>query len=288
MKKLLFVVCALCVLCVVVFAFVSLKKEKIKIYLHKEDRCITMDFEKYITCVLASEMGAGFHEEALKAQAVAARTYTLSKLLNEDTSHKDGAGVCTNSAHCQAYKSYDRIPPNERKVFEKAVKDTKGEKITYQGKPIRALFHAASCGKTENSRDVFGGDFPYLTAVESCGDNLCPNYETTAVFSKKELEKIFNLKPYKKTIGNIKRSDSGRVLKIVMGGKEFKGTEVRSKLNLRSTCFNIEEKQDKVIFYVKGYGHGVGLSQWGANDMATKGKTYKEILAHYYQNTMVE
>ena len=280
-------ICLLAVLMAVAFALCPFKKDKIKIYLHQEDKCMTMDFEKYIAGVLSAEMGVGFHEEALKAQAVAARTYTLSKLKNEESRHKGGAPLCTNSAHCQAYRDIETICEKEREVFENAVKQTKGKIITYNGAPIRALFHAASCGKTENSRDVFGGDFPYLTSVESYGDNLCPNYETTVTFSKKELGKILNVNP-RCFVENIQRSEGGGVLKINLGGKEFKGTEVRGKLNLRSTCFNIEGKGSEVLFTVKGYGHGVGMSQWGANAMAQNGKNYKEILTHYYKNTRVE
>ena len=263
-----------------VFAFFLFfpRKEKINVYFHNENKVKTMELEKYLQGVLAAEMSEGFHIEALKAQAVAARTYTVNKI-NANV-HKGGADICTDSAHCQAYsENYDK-----NGKIQKAVKETKGEIATYGGVPISAVFHSASCGFTENSLDVWGGELPYLKSVES-DDSLCPDYITQVNFKKEELLSLLGIDEFS---WEITRSESGRVKEIVLGGCTFKGTEIRNRLNLRSTCFYIEERKENIIFTVKGYGHGVGMSQWGAEAMAREGKNYKKILKHYYKGIKIE
>lgn len=277
MKKALLIIFILILLFPAVLLFLP-RKEKINVYFHKENVVKTMSLEKYLQGVLSAEMSEGFHIEALKAQAVAARTYTISKL--NAGLHKGGAGICTDSTHCQAYN--ENYTKNSK--IQEAVKDTKGEIATYGGVPVRAVFHSASCGFTENSADVWGGELPYLKSVES-DDSLCPDYITTVVFKKDELKDLLEIDNLS---WEIARSESGRVKEIVFGGCTFKGTEIRNKLNLRSTCFRIEEKDENMIFTVKGYGHGVGMSQWGAEAMARDGKGYKKILRHYYQNIKIE
>lgn len=276
MKKFLCLILIFVILIFVISLFLP-RKEKIKVYFHNENKVKTMDLEKYLQGVLAAEMSEGFHIEALKAQAVAARTYTVSKL-NANV-HKGGADICTDSSHCQAYS--ENFSKNGK--IEKAVKETKGKIATYGGVPIRAVFHSASCGFTENSLDVWGGELPYLKSVKS-DDSLCPQYITTVVFKKDELMDLLDID---KLSWEISRSKSGRVKEITIGGCTFKGTEIRNKLSLRSTCFNIEEKDENIIFTVKGYGHGVGMSQWGAEAMAREGKDYKKILKHYYQGIKI-
>ena len=277
MKKIILIIFIFIVLFPLVILFLP-RKEKINVYFHRENVVKTMALEKYLQGVLSAEMSEGFHIEALKAQAVAARTYTIAKM--NGSLHKGGADICTDSAHCQAYN--ENYVKNSK--IEKAVKDTKGEVATYGGVPIRAVFHSASCGFTENSKDVWGGELPYLKSVES-DDSLCPDYITTATFKKDELMDLIGTDTLS---WEITRSESGRVKEITFGGHTFKGTEIRNRLNLRSTCFDIEEKDENIIFTVKGYGHGVGMSQWGAEAMARDGKGYKKILKHYYKNIKIE
>lgn len=276
-----------CVLIIILFSCrFLLRSEKIKVYNHVDDKVIQMDFEQYIMHVLAAEMGTSFEIEALKAQAVAARTYTVQKIASgwNDPYHK-GADICTDSSHCQAYKDLNGLSGDFQKI-RSAVDSTSGEIIMYNNEPIRAVFHSASHGWTERSADVWVEDLPYLQSVESPWDSLCPDYIYETSFSKDEICSLLDTD--NTSIEKITRSSAGGIMNIVIGGKEMKGTEVRSKLNLRSTCFTVTENGNDVIFRTEGYGHGLGLSQWGAQGMAKEGASYKDILVHYYNGTTIK
>ncbi len=271
----------------------------INVYLHDEKKVVTLDLEEYILRVVAAEMPAGYEPEALKAQACAARTYSVNRLQNGGCSRSEGAGVCTSSAHCQAYISPEKMKKNWGGKYEekynkikKAVEDTRGMIIVYKGKPISALYHSTSGGYTENSEDVFASAKPYLRAVKSEGEEpYAPRFHGQVKVSySKFADKI---KSYSKgaeitedniktCISDIKRSGTGRVETIKIGGKMFTGRDIRKIFGLNSTNFKISCEGGRVVFDTIGFGHGVGLSQTGANAMAKNGAGYAEILKHYY------
>lgn len=277
---------------------------KIKVYIKDQDKVEEMLLENYVKGVVAAEMPVEFEMEALKAQAVAARTYALGRMLNlytkKDDVHK-GAQVCTDSKHCQAWidkaeriKKWSSVSAERYwEKIEAAVKETENIIIFYDNKPINPLFHANGGGKTENCEDVWEGTVvPYLKSVKSDGDEEDAGY--TAVTAFKEDDIIGRLKTEYPDIeldeddllsnfSVLELSDGGRVKKIKVGNIELKGTDLRTLLNLRSTNFKIEKgKEDEVNITTIGYGHGVGMSQYGANYLAKNGGTFEEILKYYY------
>jgi len=283
--------------------------QPLKIYNYTTSSIMEIDFEEYIVGVLTGEMPASYELEALKAQAVAARSYILSRMeyynSNGTVEEHHGASICTNSQHCKAWLSVEEA--NEKwgsdwseKYLDKlkrAVSETKGEYMTYENQTVKAFFFSSSDGKTENVEDVWGSNLPYLKSVESAGDAESADNESSAEFSKADFIRILKEKnsniqvtdSIKDMIGNITYTDGGNIKTVTLGGIEFKGTEVRSMFNLRSASFNINVSDDNetVIFDVKGYGHGVGMSQYGANFMAKQGKSYTDILTHYYSGVTI-
>ncbi|MBQ7718481.1 MAG: stage II sporulation protein D [Clostridia bacterium] len=256
------------------------------------------NIEDYLFGVLAAEMPASFHPEALKAQAVAARTYIMNKMQNKDADHPD-ADVCTDPTHCKAYLSEteikskfgdDWIAKYSDKIRD-CIAQTAGEIAVYNGEPIEAVFHSTGSGKTENARDVWGGDVPYLVSVDSPGDLNSPNFysEITvskAAFKSKIAEATGN--DCEAYIGDIAYNDTGSVRSIDLGGNVFSGTEVRKIFNLPSTNFTVEDAGDSFVFHTKGKGHGVGMSQYGAEYFAESGMTYKDILKKYYKGIEIQ
>lgn len=257
-------------------------------------KCEEMNIDDYVYHVLCMEMPAYFEDEALKAQAVAIRTYAYKKK-NYGAQGHDGADVCTDSAHCMAFMDdaeakkrwKDNYDVNKKK-YENAVKSTKGKIIIYNNEPISAVFHAISSGKTENSRDVWGGDLPYLVNSESTVDKNVKGYETTVFVSGEDFKEKTGIDYHKGIFKEPVRSSAGGVINIEMDGKFYKGTEIRSMFNLRSSNFETVQEEGGVKFIVYGYGHGVGMSQHGANEYAKQGLNYKDILAHYYRDTAIE
>ncbi len=269
----------------------------ITLYDHKSKMMHKIELEEYLVGVVSAEMPAVFSEEALKAQSVAARTYAMKKI-NSGTDAHPQAELCTDYAHCQAY-----VSPEEQKEkwgsdygknmskIKKSVYSTKGEYLSYNGEVAVAVFHSCSNGITEKASDVWGGDVPYLTNVPSEGDferdDYCSKKEltveefvqTVSQFCGKELSDIEEL------MGDIKYTSGENVASIKLCDIEFSGVDVRKMFGLRSTAFDISFVDDKVIFDVYGNGHGVGMSQYGADSMAKKGKTYALILSHYYPGT---
>lgn len=264
---------------------------------------LEMDLGTYLTGVVRAEMPASFEPEALKAQAVAARTYTLYKLLSGGN-HGEDADICTDHTCCQAYLDEDGARANwgenadawEAKV-EAAVRDTDGEAVLYGGVPILAVFHSSSPGLTRAAGEVWQSDLPYLQAVSSpeAGERV-PNYysrvELTAEELKAKLQAAF---PGADLSGGMESwlrdpaaDGAGSVETLSVGGARVKGAQVRGALGLRSACFTWEVQGDKMVFFVTGYGHGVGLSQYGASAMAAAGADYREILTHYYTGVTVE
>ncbi len=244
-----------------------------------------MDFEQYIMGVVYGEMYARFDIEALKAQAVTARTYAYNKIINGGCKNSD---MCDDINHCQAYKEVDKEHYDK---IKQAVYDTKGEIITFNDEPIIALFHSTSGGKTEDNVNVFGSDLPYLKSVESKNEEDAKNYTSTKTFSTNEIKNKIQ-KAYGKTSGESitveSRYDSGRVEKVNVFGMSLSGKQLRETLGLYSANFEVEKSGDSYTFYVKGYGHGVGLSQVGANAMAQRGSDYKDIIKHYYTGVDIQ
>ena len=267
--------------------------QTILVYNEKTDKITEENLEEYLVGVVAAEMPALYEAEALKAQSVAARSYILSKLGTENPDHK-GATVCTNPAHCKAYISLTEAKKNwGEKNFsqylekiQSAVLDTKGEYISYEGVAAVACFYAVGGGKTENAKDIWGGDTPYLRSVESPGDLSYNNLKSTSSFSYEEAKKILGTSSLE--ICSLSRTEGGSVKTICIGEKEFSGTEIRSLFGLNSANFEAFSDKNGLTFITTGKGHGVGMSQYGANKMAQNGKTYKEILLHYYSGVSIE
>lgn len=261
------------------------------VYVMHQDKneIVSHMLEEYLVGVLAAEMPASFHEEALKAQAVAARTFIYNAMQsNENDTTHPGADICTDSTHCQAWISNADMNAKQGEEWydtyysklKNAVQSTEGEIVTYNNEPIVAVFHSTASGRTENSEDVWGGTYPYLKSVESAGDKESPKFLSTITTDKDEVCRVLGVTEAKAY--DIVRSEGGAVLTINIGGYLFKGSDIRSYFGLNSSNFEIEETENDFIFHVKGCGHGVGLSQYGANAMAKEGKSYRDILTTYY------
>ena len=262
-----------------------------------------MTLGEYLVGVVRAEMPASFAEEALKAQAVAARTYTLYKI-QTGGNHGDTADICTDSTCCQAYIDEDRAranwgdaaAENEAKV-ESAVRDTDGQTILYGGVPILAVFHSSSAGRTRAAGEVWQTDLPYLQPVSSPEDDTgIPNYYSRAEFTPEAFRDAFLAAcPEAQLSGAVENwlknavtDSAGSVETVEVGGVTVRGSRLRSILGLRSACFEWEVQDGKLVFFVTGFGHGVGMSQYGANAMAAGGADYREILTHYYTGVTVE
>lgn len=273
--------------------------QQVKVYIKQNDSVQSMDVSTYLTGVTAAEMPSDFEIEALKAQAVAARTYLVSHINAQVSDEHKGAQICTDSTHCQAWVSEDNFKSVRENANEKwnkirnAVSSTEHEIITYKKQPISAVFFSASSGYTEDAKDVWGKDTPYLRRVKSEGDELSPRYKSEETFTSDEFinkaaEKIEGIDRSKKLYGNIKRSKSGGIITLEICGTEIKGTEFRSIYGLRSTNAELSEENGTVKIEVTGFGHDVGMSQYGANYLAAKGRDYKDILKHYYSGVKIE
>ena len=262
-----------------------------------------MTLERYLTGVVRGEMPASFEMEALRAQAAAERSYVYYQLAaGRKDAHPD-ADFCTDHTCCSAYLSEtaarekwggDFAPWNTR--VEQAVSDTDGQVVLYNGRPILAVFHSSSAGRTAAAGDVWSGDLPYLVSVDSPeGEETVPNYYSTVTFTAAEAkEKLLAAHPELKLSGAPDRwfgaaaeNGSGRVETVSVGGTDIEGTELRRIFGLRSACFTVAADSESVTFRVTGYGHGVGMSQYGANQLAREGKTWQEILEWYYTGATV-
>lgn len=266
------------------------------------DTVLEMDLGEYLVGVVRAEMPASFQPEALKAQAVAARTYTLYKL-QTGGNHGD-ADICTDSTCCQAYIAEERARANwgedadayEKKV-ETAVSETDGQVILYGGVPILAVFHSSSAGLTRAAGEVWLNDLPYLQSVSSPEpSDAIPNYYSRVEFTAEDFrQKLLADFPEADLSGSpegwLKDAEvdsAGSVSTLSVGGVTVKGSRLRTILGLRSACFTWEAEGGNLVFFVTGYGHGVGMSQYGANAMAAEGADYQEILTHYYTGVTVE
>ena len=267
---------------------------KVSVYRSKLDKVEKVPLDDYIVGVVASEMPAKFNEEALKAQALSARTFIV-KRLEQGEKNPEGGDV-TDTVMNQVYLNRDEL----KKVFgadydwkikkvEKAVASTKNEIITYDGQPITASFFSSSNGQTENSEDYWEKSVPYLKSVPSPWDQVAKDYIAKKVLSVESFQKKLDIKLLAKSkVGNvIERTKTNRIGKIAFGDKIMTGREVREKLDLRSTDFTLKREGNDIIITTVGNGHGIGMSQYGANELANQGKTYKEITQYYYQGVQI-
>ena len=255
---------------------------------------VTMD--DYLCNVVSAEMPADYEIEALKAQAIVARTYTVYKIQNKK---HDNADICDDSTCCQAWVSKDdrfaRWEESKREdnwsKIQQGVNETKGKIITYNNQPINAFFHANSGGTTELPVNVWGGSgLPYLQVVQTAGEEGYTQYSSEVVLKQEELinkikEKYEDIQidfNNNEDIKILEYTDSGRVKTIKFGNHELSGVETRTLLGLKSTNFEIIRENEQIKFSVKGYGHGVGMSQTGADTMAKQGSNYEEIIKHFY------
>ncbi|MFY9176583.1 MAG: stage II sporulation protein D [Clostridiales bacterium] len=286
---------------------INYQEPTITLYNHYTKTLESMPMEEYVVGVVAAEMPSAFEMEALKAQAVAARTLAARKLRSKGgsgcTKHK-GADVCSQFNHCQAWipesqqrKNWGDKYEENRKRIQQAVQETRGYIITYEGKPIEVFFYSTSNGKTEDVAEVFSASLPYYKVVESPGEEDAPRYRETFSFTYDEFIRIFRSKYPNSDLSaaNLERqieilswTDSGRVRDLRVGNTRIKATEFRSLYGLNSTDFTFRFDQGKVYIDTTGYGHGVGMSQIGANAMAREGKDYRDILKHYYTGVEIQ
>lgn len=275
------------------------KENQIKVYLSKENEICSLPLETYVAGVVASEMPVSFHQEALSAQAVAARSYALFKshlYSGEGCLTHPGADVCSSPGCCQGY----RDPGGEMyKNAIKAAKDTENLIVTFRNHPIRALYHACSGGHTENAENVFSQALAYLRGVPSPGEEGYERYENRKnmhitdlieAFSDDEGIVFFMDYPLSEQLEILSLSDTGRVQEVRIGMNRVAGAEFRKKTGIDSLYFQMEfdDENESVAFLTRGFGHGVGLSQAGAQAMAESGKTFEEILMHYYSGVEVK
>jgi len=258
----------------------------------KDGQLQNMFLDEYITGVLLAELPGSFHIEAKKAQAVVARTYALRTAENNG---KHPGAVCTDSGCCQGYldpavftdRGGDGIYIEQAR---QAVADTAGLVLTYEGELIEATYFSCSGGKTEDAVAVWGTDVPYLRSVVSPGEEGASVYEDTVIFSVNEFQKALGV-----TIsgdpdtwfGTVDYTEGNGVASMQIGGRQYTGTQLRQKLGLRSTAFTVEVTSQGIRITTKGFGHRVGMSQYGADAMAKSGSTFRQILAHYYPGTVL-
>ena len=278
----------------------------LRVYFADAEEIRLLPLEDYVFGALAAEMPANYAPEALKCQAVAARTRAVAQSHafggNGCVRHPD-CDICTDSACCQAWSSeatldakYGVELPQYWDKASAAVAETAGEILTYDGAPIEAIYFSCSGGSTEAAVAVWGTDVPYLQAVESPGEQDALRYESEAAFPEDELRAILNKAapeakldgPSEGWFGEPFLTEGGGVASVTIGGEDFTGTQLRSLLGLNSTRFTVTCGDGEVVFHVRGFGHRVGMSQYGANAMAKLGFDYRAILQYYYRGAGIE
>lgn len=273
-------------------------EEKVNVFMSKDKKVSTVDLSEYLLGVCLTEMDESYPDEAIKAQAVAAHTlylYRKAENVKKDYDITDNyavdQGYLDESGRKEKYK--DKQAEIETRV-KKLVNEVKNKVIYYKDKPILAVYHDTSGGKTENAKDIWGGDYPYLQSVESVSDLLNPSYSSVVTYTKAEflsrLKSLGGSLPKKSAdfIGKSTTTGSGTVKSIIIGKKSFSGDKIRAAFGLRSANFDLKYENKKFVFTVRGFGHGVGMSQYGAKYMAEKGSGYTEILNWYYKNCEIK
>ena len=272
--------------------FHYMTNEVVRVKDEKTNQITEVPFEEYIKGVLAGEMPASFELEALKAQAVASRSYVMVKMEQNQNNDYDVVNTVSNQVYLTDDELKEKWQDDYTSKINKiktAVLETKGEYLSYNNEVVEALFFSTSTGKTENSEEVFSAKVPYLRSVSSTWDEASPVFEDTATFNLQDFYTKLGL-TYNETLTTevTETTSTGRVKKIKINGSEFNGRDVATKLSLRSNYFNIVQNGETVTITTKGFGHGVGMSQYGALGMAKEGYTYDKILKHYYQGTEIK
>ena len=269
---------------------INYKEPCIKLYLNQEKKTIELLLEDYIVGTAAAEMPASFEIEALKAQAVCARTYAFCKLL-KNKKYPDGANLSDDINSCQAYISKEefyRRHPGYKGLYKKvreAVGQTRGEIMIYDDQPIDALYHSTCGGRTESAVSIWGKDVPYLQSVKCHYCKQSRHYENVQVFSVQEFTNSLGVNNGRQPQVQVRENTpSGRVKKVKINDRELSGEQLRHILGLPSTWCDFKINEGRVEIESRGYGHGLGLCQYGANGMALSGKTYHQILKHYYNH----
>ena len=275
---------------------------KIRLLHKKSNEIEEVNLDDYLCNVVSAEMPVDYAKEALKAQAIVARTYTIFKIKKPKHENSD---ICDDSTCCQAWISkedrYSKWQEDKRESnwekIRQAVKETQGKVITYNNEPINAFFHSNSGGTTEIPVNVWGGSgYPYLQVVQTSGEEGYSQYSSEVELTNEELinklqDKYSDIQidfNNNEDIKILEYTDSNRVKTIKFGNHEIAGVEARNILGLKSTNFEIIKEPGKIKFSVKGYGHGVGMSQTGADAMAKEGKTCEEIIQHFYVGVRIE
>lgn len=262
-------------------------KQYVTIY-RSNGSVLKIELEEYIIGVVGAEMPASFDSQALMAQAILARTYALKAIQNNNR--------LTDNSSTQNYKSNEELKQlwgtsysTYYSKVKSAVETTKGMVLTYGGSLIEAVYHSTSNGYTENAENVWGNSFPYLVSVESPYDSINPSFIKEQFLSYADLSTKLQMEVTQNSEWTILSKTSGnRVNQISIDDHLFTGVEIRTKLGLRSTDFSIEKNESGITFQTKGYGHGVGMSQYGANGMAKHGYSYTQILKHYYPGVTIQ
>ena len=273
------------------------KENIISVYRVSQEKVEDVELDTYLFGVLAGEMPASFEMEALKAQAVAARTY-IARIVSQSgaSTLPENADVTDTVTH-QVYHSQAELKKLwgedynwKASKIRQAIQETDNLVLTYDGSLISALFFSTSNGYTENSEEYWKNPLPYLKSVQSPWDLDSPKYLKKQIFSVKEFNGKLgvSVKTGTKLMTKVKRTTGKAIASVKIGEKVFTGREVREKLGLQSADFSMAWDQQKIVITTKGYGHQVGMSQYGANGMAKEGKTFEEILAHYYTGTKLE
>lgn len=275
----------------------------VKVFREKTGKIEEVPLEEYVAGVISSEMPLSFEMEALIAQSVLARTFVVSKMITPCSKVKDKGAVICDTVHCQVYnpanEKIESVGHSESKFktkISKAIKKTEGEILAYEGNLVRyPQYFAISSGKTENGKDVFSADMPYLKSVVSTGEEDLPKARSTKEVSLNEFAQIVNnsypsaglsSENISSNVKILNRTEGGSVNEIQLGTVTIKGTEFRKMFGINSANFELII-DNKVTINCKGYGHGVGMSQWGANAMAKDGKKHKEILEHYFSGCSI-
>lgn len=276
--------------------------KEVEVYISKENKVEKVPLEEYVLSVVSSEMPATFHEEALKAQSILARTFVINKLITGCNNIKEG-NIC-DTTHCQAYlninekkKAWGKDGDEYLKKLKKVVKETEGKVLSYNDQLVKyPQYFSTSSGNTEDAVAVFSEDVPYLKSVESPGEEISPKYESEISMSISDFKGKIKKSIPNSNLGNnineevkiLSRNKGGTVDDIKIGDVTIKGKEFRKIFGLNSANFTLEVLEDKINIKCLGYGHGVGMSQWGANVMAKEGSKYDEILEHYFKGSKIE
>lgn len=259
----------------------------IYIRMNRKGSIVNIELEEYVVGVVGAEMPASFDINALKAQAIIARTYTL-KAMSRGITLTDNNSTQNYKDEMELRSMWGTSYDTYYNKVKTAVYDTKGMYLTYNGEYIDAVYHSTSNGKTENSINVWGNSYQYLISVESPYDTSNPSFYKEQLISYQELSNKLGMNINIDTNINIlSYTESGRVNEVEVYGTKYSGVEFRNIIGLRSTDFSLEKTSDGIIFKTKGYGHGVGMSQYGANGMAKVGYSYLDILKHYYNGTVI-